>query len=231
MRRQTRRPTADKSISDLFPNHEAWGRFVRNKAFKAALKVLRTLENERFKIELWGHMGKDFFENNFPDPGGDARKDFNQLLESRLGEAMWRFWAYAYILYATHLSEEATTQKKAAKEEPKEYKDNEAKYEKAIGILTRLYEKKYIIYPYPFFITQKKPVLESTLEAMWQKKQLNVFIYFMAGIPLRDLSGYKATDLLWKFFCAYLPAMLGDPNRNGYGGTDFIRKAAERSPF
>ena len=231
MRRQTRRPSAEKSIKDLFPNPEAWRRFARNEAFKAALKVLRTLENDEFTIELWGRIGKRFFENSSPDRGEDERKYFNQQLESRLGKATWRFWAHAYLLYESLLSEEATTQKKAAKDEPKEYKDNEAQYKKAIRILTRLYEKKYIIYPYPLFITQKKPVLESSLKAMWRKKQLNVFIYFMAETPLHDLSRYKAADLLWEFFCAYLPAMLGDPNSKTYGDIDFIKKAAKRPPF
>lgn len=223
MLRQTRRPSAEKSIYDVFPNREAWNRFVRNKAFKAALEVLRTLENDEFTIELWGRVGKKFFENSFPDPGGDWRKKFNRDLESRLGGAKWRFWAYAYLLYGVLLSEEAATQKKAAKEDLENYKYYEADYEKAMRILTRLYKKKYIIYPYPFFITQKKPVLESTLKAMWRKKQRNVFIYFM-GIPLSDLTHHKAAYLLKDFFRAYLPIKI-------IYDVDLIRKAAKRHPF
>jgi tetratricopeptide (TPR) repeat protein len=231
MRRQTRKTSVDKSINVLFPNREAWNRFRRTHAYKAILEVLRTLENNESTVELWGRVGKGFFENSFSDPGGDCREKFNRLIESRLGEATWRFWAYAYLLCEVLLSEEATTQKNAAKKDLENYKDYEADYEKAIRILTRLHEKKYIIYPYPFFITQKKPVLESSLKAMWRKKQLNVFIYFMVGIPLSHLSRYEAADLLWKFFFAYLPAMFGDPKSKAYRDIEFIKKATERSPF
>ena len=103
------------------------------------------------------------------------------------------------------------------------YKYSEADYRKAMRTLLRLYKNGYIIYPYPFFITKKEPVISDNLTAMWRKKQRNVFIYFMAGILLRDLPRYKAAELLKDFFHAFLPKMVGY-------GVDMI-KAAQRPPF
>lgn len=227
MRRQTRRTSVDKSINDLFPNREAWDRFRRTQAYKATLEGLRTLENNEFTIELWGHVGKKFFENRFPDPGEDERKKFNRDLESLLGRATWRFWAYAYLLYESLLSEEAIIQKKAAKEDPENYKYYEADYRKAMRVLLRLHKKGYIIFPYPFFLTQKKPVISSSLKGTLRKKQRNVFFYFMVGIPLHGLSQYEAADLLEDFFCAYPSDIIG----NADGISDSIKKAAQRPPF
>lgn len=231
MRRQTRRTSVDKSINVLFPSREAWNRFRRTQAYKAILEVLRTLENNESTAELWGRVGKGFFENSFSDPGGDCRKEFNRLLESRLGEATWRFWAYAYLLYEVLLSEEATTQKKVAKEDPGKYKAHEADYRTAMRTLLGLYKRGYIIYPYPFFITKKKPIISDNLNSMWRKKRRNVFIYLMVETPLNSLSPDKFATLLWQFFAAYIPAMLPDPDDKDFSDTDFIKKAAKRPPF
>lgn len=193
---------------------------------KGILGVLEDVisKGDQKRRKFWASYSILFFmENVSKDTENEykeERMEFQERLRKLMGEQADQFWLEAFRYYQLYLDKRAKENRSFAKDRKYRYKDYEDRYNRAIKVLKKLYFKKFIIFPFPFFVTRPPLNYPRWLTA---RKPLNLFIYSM-GLKLRKyMRPTRSCEVIQDFLCYYL----------GYRQDDLgtIKKIIKRNPF
>jgi len=181
-------------------------------------------KGEKEERKFWASYSILFFRKNVPKETKDEYKEermkFEERLNKLMGDEAGQFWLEAFRYYQLYLDKRAKEIRSSAKDRKYRYKDLEEKYNRAIKVLKKLYFKKFIIFPFPFFVTRPPLDYPPWLTA---RKPMNLFIYCM-GLTLRKyMKPTRSYEVIQDFLCYYLGYLQDDL------GT--IKKITKRHPF
>lgn len=180
-------------------------------------------KREKKRREFWASNARLFFMENVPkEIKNDYKKErieFQERLRNLMGDQADQFWLEAFRYYKVYLDKPQEF-RKSIRDEKYQYKDFQEKYDRAIKVLKKLYFKKFIIFPFPFFVT--RPPLGYP-RCLTTRKPLNLFVYRMGVTLGKYMAPIQSFKIMHNFLLYYLGYRKDD--------LDSIKKIIQRPPF